>query len=451
MPTLNGPIEIAPFTITELTQLDVDTGTGVLDILLRNLRINLELEYNQNRINGVEYAQVYSELYQANLNASVSYVAMRTKLGYELRLLELQTEQLAASLLKVPAEIAQIEAETAQTNLITTSRIPADVLQVKAQTSLTDTQRLNVIEEMTLIPQRVTLLQGQVTQVGAETQLTLKNVDRLQQELAKIPLETEILRKESLRMDAQVNLVNKQVDEITLQLGKVPKEIELLAAQTAQQSAATAQTTATTDRITKETLQKLPIEVTNLTKQGQQLEAEVSLTTSRKAEIDASIEKIPVEIELTQAQIANMSRQSLILDKELELKRAEIDIRIQQLDIDRAELDLKREQLEIARAQVATTEAQTALYAQKVVTEKAQTDSTVIGVGSVIGLNNMVLQGQVNGYKRDAEQKTAKVLLDAWMVGAQNQEREANSINKLTDTQFGGVMTKLFQGIDVVL
>ena len=65
MITQNTPIEILPFTINELTELNVEEGKGVLDILLRNLRLNLDIEYEANRINGIEYAQVYSELYQA--------------------------------------------------------------------------------------------------------------------------------------------------------------------------------------------------------------------------------------------------------------------------------------------------------------------------------------------------------------------------------------------------
>ena len=480
MITQNTPIEILPFTINELTELNVEEGKGVLDILLRNLRLNLDIEYEANRINGIEYAQVYSELYQANLNASINYVATRTKLGYELNILKLQADQLAASLLKVPAEIAQIEAETEQIKLVTSSRIPAEIAniikqgeiadkqlalteleltlkapaeiaQITAQTALITAQKSSVLEELTLVPHKALLLQGQVTQVGAETTLTLKNVDRIQEELAKIPLEAEILRKESLKSDAQISLVNKQVEEATLQLGKIPKEIEFIVAQTAKQTADIAQTTATTDRISKETLGKLPIEISNLAKVGLQAEAETQLTISRKAELLETIKKVPVEIEYMQSQITNMAKQTLILDKNLELKLGELDIQLQQIDINKAELDIKREQLLVTKAQVLSNQAQADLYKQKVVTEVAQTDATVIGTGSVIALNNLVLEGQISGYKRDAEQKSAKVMLDAWMIGAQNQEREANAINKLTDTSFGMVMTKLFQGIDLAI
>ena len=83
------PVEILPINIAEITQVDLE-GAGTLDVLLRSLRLNLTEEYDNNRINGPEYAQVFTDLHVAHLNAAITYAIQRQKLGYELGLLKLE-------------------------------------------------------------------------------------------------------------------------------------------------------------------------------------------------------------------------------------------------------------------------------------------------------------------------------------------------------------------------
>ena len=474
-----APVDITPVDIKELTESALD-GKGILDVLLQTMNVHLADQYDQSRINGVEYAGAYTELYAANLNAAVNYSIQRQRLSYELANLQYQGMLTLSGVQKSEAEIKGIEANTLQTEYVTanqlpaqvanlikegeltgkrvtiaeldiTTKIPAEVQQIQAGTLLTNTQKENIIEEMTLIQHKASLLGAQLSQSTAETQLTVKQTDRLQAELAKIPVEVEILRKQSLREDANISLVNKQVEEITLQLTKIPKEVLLVEAQTAMQASSKDQADATTARILKETQLRLPVEVANLTKQGEALNAEIGLTGARTQEVTANLAKIPVEVNYLQAQIANMTKQNLILEKNLELKSGELDIQAQQITLGYAEIDLKKEQLLVAKEQVKINEAQSALYMAKVVTEQAQTKGGVAEAGSVIDYNNQVLQGQIDGYKNDALQKTTKIYLDAWMIGAQAEIREANNINKLDDPSFGKVMTAMLKGVDISL
>ena len=443
------PVEILPINIAEITQVDLE-GAGTLDVLLRSLRLNLTEEYDNNRINGPEYAQVFTDLHVAHLNAAITYAIQRQKLGYELGLLKLEGDIAEKNLLKVDAEIAAIEAGTRQTEYITTNKLPVDIQAVEAEISLTNQRKANMVEEATLIPHQLALLQNQAGQVTAETALVVKNTERVTEELTKIPLEAEILRKQALREDASISLINKQVEEVTLNLGKVPKEIAMIEAQTQAQLANKEQSAATTARILRETELKLPIEIANLTKQGTVMDAEADLTVARTEEIDANIAKIPVEVAYLQAQVANMAKQNLILEKNLELKAGELDLQRQQIDLAIAELAIKREELEVAKASVLTQKAQADLYAAKVITESAQTQGGIAQPGSIIDWNNQVLEGQVTGYKNDALQKACKVYLDAWMVGAQNEVREANTLNKLDDGNMGTAMLAMLKGAGVM-
>lgn len=60
------------------------------------------------------------------------------------------------------------------------------------------------------------------------------------------------------------------------------------------------------------------------------------------------------------------------------------------------------------------------------------------------------MQAQVNGYRRDAEQKMAKLLVDTWSVRRSNDEGVvADTVNKLNDATIGAVVSAALKGINV--
>ena len=92
--------------------------------------------------------------------------------------------------------------------------------------------------------------------------------------------------------------------------------------------------------------------------------------------------------------------------------------------------------------------AETALLTQKKVTEQAQTSSTAIDTASVIGKQISLYAAQTDGFTRDAEQKAAKIMVDTWNVRRTTDETtDADSTNKLDNTNIGQVITKLKAGI----
>ena len=92
--------------------------------------------------------------------------------------------------------------------------------------------------------------------------------------------------------------------------------------------------------------------------------------------------------------------------------------------------------------------AETALLTQKKVTEQAQTSSTAIDTASVIGKQISLYAAQTDGFARDSEQKAAKIMVDTWNVRRTTDETtDADSTNKLDNTNIGQVITKLKAGI----
>ena len=150
-------------------------------------------------------------------------------------------------------------------------------------------------------------------------------------------------------------------------------------------------------------------------------------------ELELKTQMLPLEIALTTAQIAKMEADVLLSEKQLLLADKELTLK------DR-ELLLKDKELDLMAKQIILTE-------QKVVTEKAQTDPSVILPGSVISMNNKVLEAQVDGFKRDAEQKAANTLLQTWIVRLNNDAALTNDANMLKDKYVGRAVEKMMEGV----
>ena len=125
---------IPPMAIGELTEVKED-GLGVLDVLLRNLSLHLDKQWEQERITGPEYARVFTDLYQNTLQAAIDYTSRRARLGYEILNLQNDAEYKQAQieiakeqLKKVPHEIAILVAQEKQITacLLYTSPSPRD-------------------------------------------------------------------------------------------------------------------------------------------------------------------------------------------------------------------------------------------------------------------------------------------------------------------------------------
>ena len=138
-----------------------------------------------------------------------------------------------------------------------------------------------------------------------------------------------------------------------------------------------------------------------------------------------------LEAQLLEQQILNAEKEGKVLDGQ----KCKLD----------AEFDLIQEQ-------ILKTVAETALLNQKKVTEKAQTDGSGIGPDSVVGKQNALYDAQRDGYRRDAEQKAAKLLVDSWNVRkTMDDTTPVDDINKLGDTYIGASIQKLLDGINATV
>lgn len=146
-------------------------------------------------------------------------------------------------------------------------------------------------------------------------------------------------------------------------------------------------------------------------------------------------QKVDLEAQLMTEQIALVHQQRLNAEVENTVLIA------QKCKLD-AEFDLIKEQ-------TLKSATETALLLQKVVTEKAQTLSMGVDADSVLGKQKALYQAQTDGFKRDAEQKATKIMVDSWNVRRTTDEgTSANTTNRLSDEEVGRAVIKMLSGVE---
>lgn len=149
---------------------------------------------------------------------------------------------------------------------------------------------------------------------------------------------------------------------------------------------------------------------------------------------EASLRKVDDEILQIQAQTALITQQKITeIQQELVLQAQECKLK--------AEFDLTMKN-------VTRTGSEIDLLVQKVTTEKAQTQNVGIDDNSVVGRQKALYFAQTEGFARDAEQKTAKAMIDTWTSRRVTDEGTvADSTNKLSDVYVGRAVEKMLAGV----
>ena len=179
------------------------------------------------------------------------------------------------------------------------------------------------------------------------------------------------------------------------------------------------------------------------------MQAQIAETNAKALLVHAQTElakqqKLNAENEwkLLDEQKAKMQAETKLLGQNYLNAQVEFQVLEQQVCKLKAEFDLLQEQkLKVIQ--------ETTLLGQKVQTEKAQTVGLGVDDDSVIGRQKLLYKAQTDGFKRDAEQKAAKLLVDSWNVRRTTDEGTvADSTNMLNDATIGRAVKKLMAGVE---
>lgn len=107
-----------------------------------------------------------------------------------------------------------------------------------------------------------------------------------------------------------------------------------------------------------------------------------------------------------------------------------------------------RAEYDLTMANITRTNQEIALLTQKTASERAQTLALGVDDDSILGRQKALYLAQSDGFKRDAEQKATKIMVDSWNVRRTTDEGTvADGTNMLNDTAVGRAVTKLLAGV----
>lgn len=305
---------------------------------------------------------------------------------------------------KLPEEVELIKkntnavvAQTAQTVYVTENRLPAEVNQVVAQTGLLayDLTDIKPKEAANLIKTGLNI-EAQTINLGKQGLLT---------DSQKV-----VADKQALNIVAETNNVNYKTNYV------MPEELKVAKY---NQDLVKAQTT------------KLSVDIIVSSKQGKLVDAQVTEVQAQTNQINANVGlKLPEEVEL--------------------IKRNQNQVTAQTASVVYSNANLLPKQVAQLQSQIDSNTQQTALYAQKVVTEQAQATNAPAAT-SVMGVQNALMEQQKNQIIRDAEQKTAKIMLDSWQtIFTTDQAIPSTGDISLLLTHVNAAKLKMLQGVGAV-
>ena len=141
-----------------------------------------------------------------------------------------------------------------------------------------------------------------------------------------------------------------------------------------------------------------------------------------------------------------------IAEAQVRLTEAQIRLVEKQIEKEDQEAALRAAQVLLINAQRVQTDAQSALTIQKTITEKAQTQAAGVDVDSVVGKQKTLYTAQTDGYRRDSEQRVAKLMADTWVARRTTDEGTiADGTNLLNDASIGLAISKLLEGVGIVV
>lgn len=195
-----------PVPIELLTSVELD-GTGVFDKLLSLMRLHLDREFNQGRIQGKEYSDVYVKSYTATLDEAIKYLLAEQKFQYEKCILEEQCKEAKFNNeFLLPKELELKDAQMRKMDA--DARIAEKELEIKEA----------------MFPLTVKLAEKEIEKLTADTSIALK---KLELDEALLPLTIKLTEAQVKKMEADSLLAVKQLEIADKELLLKEKELEL--------------------------------------------------------------------------------------------------------------------------------------------------------------------------------------------------------------------------------
>lgn len=231
---------------------------------------------------------------------------------------------------------------------------------------------------------------------------------------------------ESVMTASMTFLLQKQ--KISLEAQLMEQQI-ILAQVEVQKANALLEKTRAEVLLVQQQIENSKLDATNIPRQG-------ALIDAQKLKVEAETLQVGKQSLMTTQQTAN-----LVLEA--------VNIPLQGIVLKEQACKLKAE-FDLTMGTVIKTSTENNLLMQKVATEKAQILSIGVDPDSVVGRQKSLYVAQTDGFKRDAEQKTAKILVDTWNARrmTDSDDTAASTANGLDDGNVKRAVTALLNGVN---
>lgn len=416
LPDETGPAYdlLPPLTIEQLTTKTVD-GTGVFDVLMQAVTAHLEKEHKANRITGGDYAKVYLGSVTQVLDQGTRFLLSRDRAQLE----NLQLQE-AVKLAQAQRIRALVEAQTArgQLQLVQVELVNS---KLKAHTSINEF----ALSKMALVTgynnilsseAQINLVNEQVEVQRAQTWDThldgtpITGLMGKQKALVDSQMQTQLEELDTARANTKDTLLNGDPISGLVAIDKAFKEAQQI--QMEQQGL-----------LVKEQVEAAHAQVADTLTDG--VTPIAGLLALEKALKEAQAKLIDEQYETARANtkdtLSNGSAITGLVGVDKMIKLAQKLLTEEQVDTARAQtkdtLVSGGPVTGLAEVEKTLKAAQTQYVLEQYESQRGQTRGTLSTGEQVIGLigvQTRLYEQQITSYKRDAESKGVKMLLDTW-------------------------------------
>lgn len=280
----------------------------------------------------------------------------------------------------------ELKEEQIKLAIIQQRQAEASILQTVAQTDLIKQQRTNLIDELVTSAKQRDKLDQEIINLTAQKLLIDQQRANLVDDLLTSAKQREKLSQEIINLQAQLPLIQAQMVEMQKRGQMIDQQIL-------------------------------------------NLKDDLLTNVEQRKKVVQEVVNLAAQLPLITAQIAQMQNQATLTAAQVQKINAEI----------------------LSEAATRDRIAQEILLMQaKVRTEQAQTMNDMVGVNSVLGRQQALYLAQAEGFRRDAEQKAAQIMVDTWKIRRTTDEATvADGNNHLDDSIIGLSVLQLLRGAGV--
>lgn len=203
-------IQVTGITDGSLSADNEWSGTGVFDKLIEAVNKNIEAQWNKNRIDGKEYAEVYLGSMQSVIAQSVQYILQEKSIEADIAIKEKELEIKAAQLALTERQVAEVENNI---NIKERQMVEAELTGAKTRENIT-TQISKIHRDIAVAEKQIASItvndeyKGRMT--AAEEEVKASQVVINNRQASRLEAETASIASE----DARRNASNKKDLEV---------------------------------------------------------------------------------------------------------------------------------------------------------------------------------------------------------------------------------------------